>query len=237
MALVIDPKQLDKESSAPRTYAIQIQLLDSDSKVLSTFYKFGYAQTSVSKRFIKEPKSTRINILNIWFHTSIDEAKEHEQSLFLKYKPTLIFDGFPPCQPKNGPLFYGGNTELFLANRIDGEKNINTPSAVFWVDYSFFGHMKFTRTYLPNNYSIYSGDDYPDWLEWLNSVPYEYLFLPEESISKKRLIFVEENYLHEFQDFASSKRKRIEFQDQAIWCSTFKEAANIVFSDSTEDEI
>lgn len=245
MATIFDPDKRDKKENGPRTYAIKIEIFDLDFEEdtpVATFYKFGYATTSISKRFSKEKSDILITILEIWFHETLEQARSHEEFLIKKYRPTLLFWGFPPCSPQNGPLSLSkGNSELFLANRIRKEPDIKLPKAEFWEDYTFSGHFRYERCYFPEFHEkhtydhgyltrkieIYKGFDVPGWLKWLQAVPEEYIFLPHESQSKNKLIFVRENYLFRFEDFWGSKRKREELQNQAKHVSTFEEALEI----------
>lgn len=229
MATVVDPEQLDTRDRYPRTYALRVEAVDPVyGDAVATFYKFGMSGMSIAARFRREPADIRITILKLWRHETTDDAKKHEAGLFKRYRPTCLFEGFPPCPPGNGPLSSAkGNTELFLANRLHGEKDIKLAVATFWEDYTFNGHFRFTRAYLPPELTIYKGRGSPGWLDWLREVPDEYMFLPDESRIRNKLIFVRENYLFDFQDFAAGNRKREEFQEQALRVHYFDQAENM----------
>lgn len=47
------------------------------------------------------------------------------------------------------------------------------------------------------------------------------------SSAKNKLIFVRQNYLFDFQDFAASNKKREEYQEQAQWVTTFDQAESL----------
>lgn len=223
MTTIIDPLKQDIEPSSPRTYALKIEYIEEDD-VVATFYKFGHTKLSVKKRFSKDSEKIRITIQKIWQHHTIEDAKKHEEYLFERYRPSRIFDNDPILGKTQGILLAGGNTELFLSNRLEGEKDIKLPYAIMMVDGSFHGHLNFFWQYLPPNRSLYSGRDNPKWLDWLSYVPENYLLLPEESHKKKKLVFVREHYLFEGDYFAASNRKRASLQEEAIYCDTFSEA-------------
>jgi hypothetical protein len=223
MAIVLDPDNLDEPAIGPRTYALKIEVTDRYG-VVATFYKFGYSSLSVKRRYAKDSGDLKITIQKIWRHATIADAKAHEERLFNRYRPTCLFNNHPLLGRTNGILLQGGNTELFLADRLNGERNVKLDYAVMWTDYTFSGHLRFSWQFLPPSMSIYSGGSSPRWLEWLTHVPDGYMLLPEESGLKGRLIFAREYYLFHAEDFAASNKKREAYQDQAVWCTTFAEA-------------
>ena len=229
MAEVLDPEQLDTKDRYPRTYALKLELMCPTYKTVdATFYKFGLSGMSVASRFRREPPNLRITIMKVWKHETTAEAKAHEAKLFKRYRPTCLFDAWPPCPANLGPLSSArGNTELFLANRLNGDKDIKLAHATFWEDYAFSGHIGYKRAYVPSDIPLYHGKGHPGWLDWLRDVPDGYVFLPQVSSAKNKLIFVRQNYLFDFQDFAASDKKREEYRDQAEWVTTFDQAESL----------
>lgn len=230
MATVVDPEGLDFNSSGPRTYYLKIEV-DCPYSGLggSCFFKFGLTNRPIKKRFSGESPDLKITVLQIWRHESAADAKVHEEKLFKRYNPTRLFWGFPPCPPANGPLSVArGNTELFLADRVNGQKDVKLPHATFIDDYTFSGHFSWKRAYVAHRHSHFRHGQFPPaWLDWLSSPNEGYSLLPLESMAKSRLIFIRDDYLNTEDYHHGSKRKWGEWIEQARWVGSFEAAERL----------
>jgi hypothetical protein len=92
-----------------KTYYLRVH---ADGEV---FYKIGLCKGAVYKRYGKEPKKTHLEILKIWHHPTESAAYQHEEKLFKD------FPGDRPYIGQCGPFRFGGNTETYSHNVMEGE--------------------------------------------------------------------------------------------------------------------
>lgn len=108
--VIIKSAEIEDDSVSFKTYYLKVTYKDE------VFYKIGICKGSIRQRYKKENSDLQIEIIKLWKHDTQKNATNHEIELFKQYP------GDRPYIGRCGPFGFGGNTETFSHDVINGEK-------------------------------------------------------------------------------------------------------------------